>query len=96
MTDEGDAVIGLREWKRSSLAVATAAVVLATTCLAANRVKPARVAPRAGLPAAVTVVADGPVMEVAAVDAGRRERVRAEAAEIDEHLTARWLEHDSL
>ena len=94
MTDEGDAVIGLREWKRSSLAVATAAVVLATTCLAANRVKPARVAPRAGLPAAVTVVADGPVMEVAAVDAGRRERVRAEAAEIDEHLTARWLEHD--
>ena len=85
-------MIGLREWTRSSLAGAMAAVVLATTCLAADRAKPTRVAPRAGLPAAVRVAVDEPVMKVAAVDAARRERVRAEAAEIDEHLVTRWKE----
>jgi hypothetical protein len=92
VTDEADAMIGLRK-TRSSLAVAMAAVVVATTCLAANRTKPARAAPRSGLPAAVTTPPAGPVMKVAAVDAGRRGRVRAEAAKIDAHLAARWQEH---
>mgnify|MGYP006282945779 CR=1 FL=1 len=79
---------------RSGLVWAASAVAFTGACLAANRAKPAaRVAPHVGLPAAVTVVGDGPVMEVAAVDAGRRERVRAEAAEIDQHLAARWRQH---
>jgi len=85
-------MIGLRR-TRSILAVATAAVMLATTCLAANRAKPPRAAPRSGLPAAVTTPPAGPAMKVAAVDAGRRGRVHAEAAEIDAHLAARWEEH---
>jgi hypothetical protein len=92
VTDEVDAMIGLRR-TRSSLAVAMAAVAFTGACLAANRAKPARAAPRSGLPAAVTTPPTGPVMKVAAVDAGRRSRVHAEAAEIDVHLAARWQEH---
>ena len=69
------------------------AVAIAGACLGANRAKPERVAPRSGLPAAVTTVAEEPVMTVARVAADRRGRVRAEAAAIDAHLAARWREH---
>ena len=46
-----------------------------------------------GLPAAVTREAAEPALTVAPVDSARRDRVRAEAAAIDEHLAARWREH---
>lgn len=45
-----------------------------------------------GLPPAVTKQPDGPALEVAPVDVARRDRVRAEAAAIDEHLAASWQE----
>jgi hypothetical protein len=78
---------------RTSLAAAVVVGAWALTGLAANRAKPERVAPRSGLPAAVTSVADEPVMTVARVAADRRGRVQAEAAAIDAHLAARWQEH---
>ena len=67
-----------------------AVTILAAACLAATGAKPARVAPRSGLPAATLSPAVEPVMKVAPVDATRRDRVKAEAAAIDEQLAARW------
>jgi hypothetical protein len=78
---------------RVGMAWPAVAVAIASACLGANRAKPERVAPRSGLPAAVTTVAEEPVMTVARVAADRRGRVQAEAAAIDAHLAARWREH---
>jgi hypothetical protein len=73
-----------------------AVVVMAAVAVAAAPGRSARQRPRpqaGGLPPAVTAPAAGPVMEVARIDAKRRDRVAREAAAIDEALARRWREH---
>lgn len=85
-------MIGTTRWMRAGL-LAGLVLVLATACLAATTAPPKRAARSGKLPVAVTVPPAGPVMQVARVDASRRDLVRREAAAIDAHLAARWREH---
>ena len=81
--------------RRGVTAVAACLMVVAAAggSPAANPAKPGKSAARAGgLPKAVTMVSAKPVMEVAPVDARRRDKVRAQAAAIDAILSARWRE----
>lgn len=82
---------------RSARRLLAGAVVLlagtAMTVAAAPRKADRPRAPSGGLPTAVTAVPDGPVMKVAPVVASRRDRVRGQAAAIDEMLARRWKEH---
>jgi hypothetical protein len=68
-----------------------AAAVAAPT---AGGAKPDKAVERpGGLPPSVMAVPDRSVMEVARIDVGRRDQVRAQAAAIDALLEARWTEH---
>ena len=76
----------------NSWRVAGVALALAAVALVAHAAKPAA-RPASGLPRAVIQPPAGPVMDVAPLPSGSRDRVKAAAAAIDELLAARWQEH---
>lgn len=72
--------------------------IVAVACLSlgaddGRRGRGGRLRPAAGLPAAVTAAPPVQVMEVAAVDRGRRDAVVAAARRIDDLLATHWREH---
>ncbi|MCE9630754.1 MAG: DUF1549 and DUF1553 domain-containing protein [Planctomycetia bacterium] len=81
--------------QRVASALAACLIVAgAVVSLAANRAKPDTSADRkGGLPKAVTAAPNRPAMDVAPVDARRRDKVRAQAAAIDAILATRWQEY---
>jgi hypothetical protein len=83
---------GMAGWGRIALSAALGAGAV-VACVVAGAAKPQASRPRAGGLPEVVLTEPGHVMDVAKVDAGRRDRVRRDAAAIDALLAAGWKKH---